>query len=359
MMRADALAFVLLLASSIARHGDDGANSSATGRREILLLSGSIDVVYAMKTDTAHGARKAGLLNSVVGGPSGLLIHVKGPVLPTTITDLQVALGGELGPYIPHDTFYAVATPAAARRVSALPFVIWIGMCPPRAKLHPSLHDLSHIHPLSASQPNVTSIPALHFHVLLGPLRVSDGQLAAWGKALRRISASADLRRLSPAKLALSANSDSMAAAHVPSLLQFVGALPHVLWVQRAPSFRLKNAYAKWILQSGRRPTAEAAVGRAFDPRGGGSGTPIFDHGLRGQGQLVGAGDTGIDIGMCFFRDMHHEVPVWPKVDMDHRKIVSYRKYEGPQHPLCSYGLYSYGAYSYGLQVRGPTGPPI
>ncbi len=54
----------------------------------------------------------------------------------------------------------------------------------------------------------------------------------------------------------------------------------------------------------------------------------MFEQGLLGQGEVVAAGDTGIDIGMCFFHDALHPVPMWPQVNPQHRKIVSYRKAE-------------------------------
>eukprot|EP00286_Rhodomonas_abbreviata_P000440 CAMPEP_0181291096 /NCGR_PEP_ID=MMETSP1101-20121128/1777_1 /TAXON_ID=46948 /ORGANISM="Rhodomonas abbreviata, Strain Caron Lab Isolate" /LENGTH=1598 /DNA_ID=CAMNT_0023395449 /DNA_START=240 /DNA_END=5032 /DNA_ORIENTATION=- len=63
--------------------------------------------------------------------------------------------------------------------------------------------------------------------------------------------------------------------------------------------------------------------------------------GLRGQGEIVGIADNGVDYDSCFFRDHERAVPVcWESsitggcmagdlsrlpVDMSHRKIVSYR----------------------------------
>ncbi len=66
-------------------------------------------------------------------------------------------------------------------------------------------------------------------------------------------------------------------------------------------------------LQGDRRPgvgrPAAAACGCSTATRSGVASpgsrgqTPLFDHGLRGQGQVVGIMDTGIDIDHCVFRD--------------------------------------------------------
>ena len=35
----------------------------------------------------------------------------------------------------------------------------------------------------------------------------------------------------------------------------------------------------------------------------GGGGHPLWSVGLRGEGQLVGVGDSGLDLGSCWLRD--------------------------------------------------------
>lgn len=63
---------------------------------------------------------------------------------------------------------------------------------------------------------------------------------------------------------------------------------PETVWIGRRPAYRLLNDASAWVGQSG------------LD---GGQTTPIHDHGILGQGQVVGVLDTGIDADMCFFRD--------------------------------------------------------
>src|SRR5262249_33047550 len=57
--------------------------------------------------------------------------------------------------------------------------------------------------------------------------------------------------------------------------------------------------------------------------------TPVFDHGIYGQGQVVGIIDTGIDPDMCYFRDpvvgppARNECNGGTVVNASHRKILA------------------------------------
>ena len=74
---------------------------------------------------------------------------------------------------------------------------------------------------------------------------------------------------------------------------------------------RLQNAQSAWRCQSG----IEAS-------------TPVFDHGLHGEGQVIALMDTGIDPGSCFFADDELGLPAvngdtGVEVDPNHRKILA------------------------------------
>jgi hypothetical protein len=56
-------------------------------------------------------------------------------------------------------------------------------------------------------------------------------------------------------------------------------------WVERRPRFILKNKHSCKIVQSG-----DATA------------TLMWNRGLRGEGEIVGVADTGIDHDSCFFR---------------------------------------------------------
>lgn len=53
---------------------------------------------------------------------------------------------------------------------------------------------------------------------------------------------------------------------------------------------------------------------------------PMYTHGLTGKGQVVGIGDSGIDMGNCFFSDPNVPVP-YNATNESHRKVISYWAY--------------------------------
>ena len=61
----------------------------------------------------------------------------------------------------------------------------------------------------------------------------------------------------------------------------------------------------------------------------GGQATPVYDHGIFGQGQVIGVLDTGIDPDICFFRDDVEGLPARNEcnggavVNSAHRKILA------------------------------------
>lgn len=63
--------------------------------------------------------------------------------------------------------------------------------------------------------------------------------------------------------------------------------LPEVFWIDLEPRRELLNDTTVWVGQSGLASQT----------------TPIFSHGIFGEGQTVGIIDTGIDADMCYFRD--------------------------------------------------------
>eukprot|EP00854_Cymbomonas_tetramitiformis_P013223 gene13223-15625_t len=48
---------------------------------------------------------------------------------------------------------------------------------------------------------------------------------------------------------------------------------------------------------------------------------PLFAAGLHGEGQIVGVGDSGLDLSSCFFSDSANGNIPGP----DHRKVIGYR----------------------------------
>jgi hypothetical protein len=69
---------------------------------------------------------------------------------------------------------------------------------------------------------------------------------------------------------------------------------PEVFWIDLEPRRELLNDTTVWVGQSG---------------LSAGQTTPIFSHGIFGEGQTIGIIDTGIDADMCWFRDTSLGLP--------------------------------------------------
>ncbi len=67
-----------------------------------------------------------------------------------------------------------------------------------------------------------------------------------------------------------------------------------VFWLDTEPRRVLANDTSVWVGQEG---------------LGGAQGTPIFDRGIYGEGQVLAVLDTGIDPSMCYFRDPTQGLP--------------------------------------------------
>jgi len=70
--------------------------------------------------------------------------------------------------------------------------------------------------------------------------------------------------------------------------------IPEVFWIDLEPRRELLNDTTIWVGQSG---------------LSAGQTTPVFTHGIFGEGQTVGIIDTGIDADMCYFRDTTRGLP--------------------------------------------------
>src|SRR4030095_9332365 len=104
---------------------------------------------------------------------------------------------------------------------------------------------------------------------------------------------------------------DGAALAGASSAL---AALDDVFWIDVEGRRELLNDTTVWVGQSGLNA---------------GQTTPVFDHGIHGEGQVVGYIDTGIDADSCYFRDAAHGLPAMnvcdsgTVVDTNQRKVLA------------------------------------
>ncbi len=90
--------------------------------------------------------------------------------------------------------------------------------------------------------------------------------------------------------------------------------LPEVFWIDIEPRKSLLNDTTVWVGQSGLSANMS---------------TPVFDHGIYGQGQVVAVLDTGLDPDMCYFRDPaaapppRNECNGGTQIDAAQRKVLA------------------------------------
>jgi len=95
------------------------------------------------------------------------------------------------------------------------------------------------------------------------------------------------------------------------ALIEELERTQNLVWAEPQSPVRLLNDASVWRCQSG-----EPAV------------TPVFDRGLRGEGQVIGIMDTGLDVDDCRFDDPVVGLPAVNQADgteinADHRKILA------------------------------------
>jgi hypothetical protein len=78
-------------------------------------------------------------------------------------------------------------------------------------------------------------------------------------------------------------------------------------------------------------------------------GTPLYDHGIHGEGQILALLDTGVDYSSCYFSEANGAMPPintgspaggldWTNVDLSRRKIIAYDfVYSCDQYPGAAY----------------------
>ena len=86
--------------------------------------------------------------------------------------------------------------------------------------------------------------------------------------------------------------------------------------------------------------------------------TPLFEHGLHGEGQIIAVLDTGVDYTSCYFAEPDGSLPPINTVDLSRRKIVAYDfLYDDPNSPN-AYDNQGHGTHAAASAV-GDSGTPI
>jgi len=277
-----ACALVLFLAAC-----DPGADSPSDAERGYTIALGS-RLIDTRATAPAAAASTSGYW----------LVKFPGPVSAAQLEAL--AASSRIYTYLPHDTFLVrpVVGTAASLGASAAIGAAWTGAYKPEYKISPAASDLAASALAETRTVMVTVFPDADL------ARVLDAAAALPGATVVGSDRGSQFSRV---RLRVAGDALAGAAAQL-------AAIDDVFWVDVEGRRVLLNDTTIWVGQSG------------LD---GGQTTPIFDHGIHGEGQVVGYIDTGNDVDSCYFRDPAVGLPAMNACDggtvvnAAHRKILA------------------------------------
>ena len=207
------------------------------------------------------------------------------------------AIGVEVVGYLPSDAYLARIAREVVASAAAMPGVRWVGLFQPAWRLSPAIGTTELLDPARKDRA-----------ILSLRVRVFDDPASA---ARRFQTLGARTRDWFDDGFQRVVRLDAGA-----ELLPALARDPSTWWIEEEPEFRVWNNTTRWVIQSNQSGL-----------------TPIWDHGLHGEGELVSVMDTGIDYNSCFFRDTGNAPP-----GPSHRKVVSYTNWGGNTRDGCGTG---------------------
>jgi Subtilase family/PKD domain len=227
-------------------------------------------------------------------GDGYALVKFPGPVTAEQLRAL--AMTAQVYTYLPHDTFLVRPIGGDPGKVAKAAGASWTGAYKAEYKIARDVSELALQAPAETFTVMVTAYPDADLARVVeaagklpGAVVVGSDRADAFSRVRLRVEGAA----LADATTALAAHGD-------------------VFWIDVEGRRELLNDTTIWVGQSG------------LD---GGQTTPIFDHGIHGEGQIVGYIDTGIDPDSCYFRDPARGLPPLnacggTAVDPAQRKVI-------------------------------------
>ncbi|HEX8107870.1 MAG TPA: S8 family serine peptidase [Kofleriaceae bacterium] len=233
----------------------------------------------------------------VAAGDGRVLVKFPGPVTGEQLAAL--AATAQIYAYLPHDTF--LVRPFAGLAASRPTGASWTGAYLPEYKISPSVAALAQPAQLAAAETRTVMVTAFPDADLAG--------VAATAAGLPGVTVVGSDRGARFSRVRLRVDDVALAGA-----TDALAALAGVFWIDVEGRRELLNDTTVWVGQSG------------LDA---GQTTPVFDHGIHGEGQVVGYIDTGIDADSCYFRDAARGLPPMnacdggTTVDPAQRKVIA------------------------------------
>ncbi len=244
------------------------------------------------------------------------IVKFDGPVGRTQREALE-QLGAKVLGYAPHHAYLVRMEPSRDAQAMRLPGALWSGPYLPVFKVDVNLaNDVgmagSSKSQTIAAQAGIDQLTvALHPEADLGAAQ--DALLGVQGLETLQVEDGPDHQRL---VMRFQHN-------HLAQAVHALAAQPEVATVSLRWQHEMLNSEAGWLHQSGINPSL-----------------PIFEQGIFGCGQIIGAADSGITATHCSFNDPNFGLPVTSVCasgsgctpvtpDFGHRKIGAHYKWDG------------------------------
>ncbi|WP_304511313.1 discoidin domain-containing protein [Desulfopila sp. IMCC35008] len=304
---------------------------------------GRVDIPASLLFDSSIAAS---------GVPVRYLVQFSGPVQQQWKNSVETS-GGRLGNYIPNNAFVVTMTEGTKDIIAQLPFIKWIDYYHPAYKIAKALFTsesqvLSKAHfdlpprqtlkvdsLLAFSDPDVLSdepepietdqemIASLPEKVLLTVQTFENNKLPALYALIESTDVAVVLNSSDTRKSRVLIEVDSDGLQYIT---EYLAQSQDVEWIEPFVPPTLNNDTMHWVVQSN-------IV----------NSNPLWERGLTGAGQIVGVGDTGLDVDMAFFWDESQGIPA-ATVNQNQRKVLSY-------HDLAGNG--DWDAHDHGTHVAG------
>ena len=220
-----------------------------------------------------------------------LLVKFHGPIKQEWKRSVE-KMGFRVLGYIPYNTYIVRGNYALSDELKKLPYVEYVGIYQPAFRIEPTL--------IGASGMQEVKI-----------ILVKDKSPVAVAKEITELGGI--VKRWSYGMY-----NNYVVARMPPSAIYMASKIEGVLWIQSEVRFHILNDVAHAILQDASTNNADHTV---------------WDHGLYGDGQIIGESDTGIDYDHTMFRDSNppkmddpknYDLNNLPAPDTSHRKIIHY-----------------------------------
>jgi len=229
-----------------------------------------------------------------------LFVHLQSPMASGVDEAIDRLDGVRLISYLPQSTYLVHAeNNRAIKLLTSFPGVAWVGHYRNEYRVDPAAWSHHLVEPVNENHAVIRAniVPGCFSQSQL--VESVKSWLNEWhSRGDPTVSTQSQGNAAATAKTArIHAMADDLAQFEVDgsALVDFIHFLKnkeHVLWIEPVFKLHTMNSEATGITQTGTP-----------------GNTLIWDKGIRGQGQLVAVGDSGVDMGNCLFNDPSHTTP--------------------------------------------------